>query len=174
MTQGFQRLVAMAVVVLLCVGAGVPTLTAQTIGAGAQYWKAVNDIKIDDIDEDGLAWLASVQFPLGDLVQLEGTLEVFPEGFAGQTETSYAPQAALLVGTGLYGGVGIGVNYADGDFADDPFYFLRAGVLIEILPGLALDLNAQYRFQEWDDLEDDDRKVSGDTVMLAALLRLSL
>jgi len=159
----------------LCVaGSAWCPVQAQTIGGGVHYWKALKDIKLNDIDEDGLAWLASVQLPVGDILQVEGTLEVYPEGFAGQKKTSYAPQAALVIGRGLYGAAGIGIAYADGDFADDPFYVFRAGFNIELLPNLYLDLNAQYRFMQWEDLEDKDNKVSADTIMLAALLRLKL
>ncbi len=100
-------------------------------------------------------------------------MEIFPNGFGGFDKTTFAPQAYLVLGSGLYVAGGIGVNYADDKFGDDPFYALRAGVDIEVLPNLRLDINANYRFIEWNDVKKLDEKINTDTVTLGAALRLA-
>ncbi len=83
-----------------------------------------------------------------------------------------APQAYLLLGGALYGGVGAGIFYSDSDFADRPFYVLRAGLNIMPTANMTLDINANYRFTEWDsDLMQD---IDTDTATLSAALRFLL
>jgi hypothetical protein len=145
------------------------------LGGGVHYWQVVDDIDVDDIDEDGIAWVVSYQYKGGDWLGLIVDFEGLPDGFAGSDEDVYAPQAYLTVGSGLYGGIGIGWYYSDGDFADDPFYAFRVGVEAKVLPSLYLDINANYRINEWEssfsDLTDD---IDEDTVTLGAALRLEL
>jgi len=142
----------------------------QTIGGGAHYWVAVDDIDIDDIDEDGLAWFVSYQVRPAALLTLEADLEFLPDDFAGADDTVLAPQAYVLVGSVIYAGAGIGIYYADDEFADEPFYVLRAGLNLELLPELHLDVSGNYRFTEWDDTITDD--IDTDTVTIAAAARL--
>ncbi len=78
----------------------------------------------------------------------------------------------LLVGTWIYAAGGIGVYYSDGDFADDPFFVLRAGLNLELLPSLYFDFNVNCRFETWDDLQESESNIDTDTVMLGAALRL--
>ena len=82
----------------------------------------MKDVDISEIDEDGVSWLASYQYRPARALSFEADLEVFRKGFAGATENVYAPQAYLLIGSGLYAGVGTGIYYVDDDFADRPFY----------------------------------------------------
>lgn len=165
---GLWVLVAM----VFAVGVAVQPAVAQSqrIGFGAHYWVTVDDVEVDNIDEDGLSYLVSYQFGADTMTKFELGLEVFPDGFAGTTETTYAPQAFLLFGSALYGGVGVGINYADGDFADDPFYALRAGLDLELAPSLFLDINGNYQFLEWDSKAFDN--IDTDTVTLGASLRI--
>jgi hypothetical protein len=143
------------------------------VGMGAHYWTAVDNIDQDNVDEDGFSYYASVQFALSDYVKLEADVEWFDKGFAGSTEEVYAPSAYLVLGDVLYAAAGAGVYYSDGDFADDPFYAFRAGLDIPLLPVLRLDINANYRFENWDSLNDNTQNIGSDTITLGAALRLT-
>jgi hypothetical protein len=142
------------------------------IGVGVNYWTMLDDLDDDNIDKDGFSWLATYQYKVAALLKLEADLEVFPKGFQGIDDVAYAPEAYLVVGSTIYGAVGIGILYADGDFADDPFYALRAGLNLEIVPQLYLDLNVNYRFAETSNLSDRAKDIDGDTMTLGAALRL--
>ncbi len=148
------------------------SVMAAKIGVGANYWKTVDNVDVENFDEDGLSWIASLQVPLAEYSKIELGVEWFEKGFGGSTDDIYAPQAFFILGKGLYAGVGVGGYYTDGEFADDPFYALRAGFDIEILPSLFLDINANYRFQTWDDLSDEGKDIDTDTVTLGAAVRL--
>jgi hypothetical protein len=52
----------------------------------------------------------------------------------------------------------------------DPYFAAKAGFTLPLLPRLKLDINANYRFDDWSELED----ASSDTVTLGALLRIAL
>ncbi len=140
------------------------------IGGGVHYWVAIEDIDEDDVDEDGFAFIFSYQYLMAGFFKLEGNLEFLDKGYAGSDEFVLSPQLYLLAGRGLYGGAGIGINYSDGDFADEPFFALRAGFDFEILPSIFLDIHANYRFEKWDfeKIEDD---IDTDTVTVGAIVR---
>jgi hypothetical protein len=143
------------------------------IGAGLHYWRTVDDIDVDSIDENGMAYLVTYQYVPAGILRAEIDLEIFPEDFGGSDEAVYAPQALLIVGGGLYAGLGIGVFYSDGDFAEDPFYILRAGLNLELLPNIFVDINGNYHFTDFDDLKDVSDKVDTDTITLGAAVRLA-
>jgi hypothetical protein len=63
---------------------------------------------------------------------------------------------------------------SDGDFADDPFYALRAGLNLELLPSVFVDISANYRFNDSAQFEGDDTDIDTDTVFLGAALRFAL
>lgn len=140
------------------------------LGVGANYWVAFDDIDLDDYDEDGVSLYVSAQFPLAEVSSLELQLERFEKGFGGSDEDVYSPQAFILLGTQLYAAVGVGVYFSDGEFADQPYYAFRAGLNLELLPGLYVDLNANYRFEDWDGLNDEN--INEDTIMLGAAARI--
>jgi len=141
------------------------------IGAGVHYWVTLEDIDVEDVDEDGLALIVSYQYQIAEFFKLEADIEFLGEGYAGADSSVFSPQGYFLAGRGLYGGGGVGINYSDGDFAGSPFFALRAGVDLEILPSIYLDINANYRFEKW----DFDR-IRGDidvnTITLGAIVRL--
>lgn len=139
------------------------------LGAGANYWVTVNDIDVDDIDKNGFSYLVSYQYR-PTLIGFEVDGEMLPNRFG---KDAYAPQAYIILGQALYAAAGIGITYQDSKFADEPFYALKAGFDINILPGLYLDIAANYRFNDKDDLEDEDTKIDTDTVFLGATARLA-
>jgi hypothetical protein len=145
---------------------------AHRFGIGANYWKTLDDIDVDDVDEDGFSWLASYQYRPG-LLGLGLEVEWFEKGFGGASKDVYAPQAYLILGGVLYAAAGIGTYYTDGEWADDPFYAFRVGLDLKLLPSLHLDINANYRFENWDSLNDRNKDIDSDTVTLGAAVRLA-
>ncbi len=145
------------------------------IGGGIHYWTALGDIEVDDvdIDESGTSFLGSIQWVPGGLFKLEGNLEYFTDGFGGGDSDAWAPQAFVLVGSGLYGGLGIGVTYNDelkGENWSDPFYTARVGLDIEVLPAIHLDVNANYLFNAFSEIDGADE----DSITLGAIARIAL
>jgi len=144
------------------------------LGIGANYWKTVDNIDTGDftnIDESGISWLASYQYVPVGLFKFEADLEYYPALGEG-SKTYWSPEAFVLVGGTLYAGAGIGVYYNDGTFSSTPFYMLRVGVDFAILPFLSLDINANYRFNDWNSFKTND--IDTDTIRLGAAIRLSL
>jgi hypothetical protein len=148
-----------------------PAAQAISLGVGANYWQTVDSIDVDDFDEDGLSWIASLQVPLAEYSRIELAVEWFEKGFGGSTDDIYAPQAFFMLGKGLYAGAGVGGYYTDSEFANDPFYAFRAGFNVEVLPSISLDINANYRFENWDDLSEEGTDIDSDTITLGAAVR---
>ncbi|HMP90546.1 MAG TPA: hypothetical protein PJ991_10105 [Kiritimatiellia bacterium] len=160
-------------VIMIALPVAIPGALADVrLGLGVNYWKTLDDIKADDFDEDGLSWIISAQFGLTEWSKLELAVERFDKGFGGATKEVYAPQAFIIIGKGIYAGAGVGGYYSDGDWSSDPFFALRAGINFEILPSLFLDINANYRFESWDDLSDEGKNIDSDTVTLGAAVRI--
>jgi hypothetical protein len=170
----FLRLRGFALALLLpALGAAPASAGEHRLGFGFHYWKAVSDLADDgfDVEEDGLSMVGSYQYYPGGLIGFELALERFDAGFAGAEGVVYSPQAYLLVGKGLYAGVGVGSNYSDSFTSSfsDPFLAAKAGFTLALLPRLKLDLNANYRFDDWSELDE----ASSDTVTLGALVRVA-
>jgi opacity protein-like surface antigen len=144
---------------------------AHRLGVGANYWKTIDEIDVADVEEDGFSWLASYQYAPVGLFKFEVDLEYFPD-LGGGTETVWAPEAFVIVGGTIYAGAGVGIYYSDGDWADEPFYMLRAGFDMPILPFLFLDVNANYRFNDWDTFSTHD--LDTDTIRLGAAVRFAM
>ncbi len=142
----------------------------QRIGGGFHYWVALEDIDTDNLDEDGLALILSYQNQMAGLLKFEGNLEFIGEGYAGSDDPVISPQVYFLLGRGLYGGVGVGINYSGGEFAGQPYFALRAGIDFEILPFIFLDINANYRFEKWD-FDQIEGDINTSTVTLGAIVR---
>lgn len=145
------------------------------VGGGIHYWRTIKDVsnEYDDLDRDGLAYMASLQLQPAALIRIEGDLEIFPDGFGGSSKTTYAPQGYLVVGSGIFAALGIGINYHDG-WADKPFYALRAGLDLELLPNVLVEINANYIFMEWEDIHDAGDDIDTDTITLGAMVRVRL
>ena len=149
-----------------------PAAADHRIGFGVHHWQTIEDIAdegFEELEDEGNSGIFSYQYVPEGLFSLELDLEYFPDGFAGSTEDAFSPQAYLLIGKGLYGGAGVGVTYSDGE-TSDLFYAAKVGFDIAIIPHLSLDINANYRFNDWDLIDEVDT----DTVTLGALLRFRL
>ena len=142
------------------------------LGVGVHYWTTVKNIDVQDIDKNGFSYLAMYQYHYG-WVGIEADLEWFQKGFGGASQDVYQPQAYLILGKVIYAAAGIGGYYSDGKLADNPFYAFRVGLDIPLLPILHLDINANYRFENWDDLSTEGKTVDTDTVTLGAAARLA-
>ncbi len=142
------------------------------VGAGLTYWHALKDVKVTHFDRDGASWFLSYQSRGAYLIGWEADIEMMPEGFMGSPKSVYAPQAYVIAGTSLYGAAGIGWYYSDGAWADAPFYVLRAGMELTLLPSIYLDLSGNYRFTKWGSLKNEDVDIDTDTIMLGAAVRL--
>jgi hypothetical protein len=139
------------------------------LGGGVHYLRTVGDIKDDaDFDENSLGFLGSLMLPL-PLVRVEGIVEWIPD-YGGQN-SMIQPQAWALLGTGLYAGVGVGIGYSDGEWQENEFWALRAGLNLP-LGGLDLDGFATYRIQSTAELEGLGKK-DLDAVTFGAILRFS-
>jgi opacity protein-like surface antigen len=146
--------------------------SGDLFGVGANYWTMLDNIDVHSIDNNGFSWLLTYQFNLAPLFKFETDVEMFPEGFQGVPSASYAPEVYLVIGSWIYGAVGAGILYADNEFADDPFYALRAGLDFELVPQVHLDLNLNYRFAEWTTKDAITEDISADTMMLGAAVRI--
>lgn len=135
--------------------AGTFAATAQAgprLGGGVQYLKTLGDIKdTPEFDSNAFGFLGSYQYATR-LFKIEGDVEWILD-FGGSNKSLIQPQAYFLVGGLIYGGAGIGIGYFDGNWQEDPFYALRAGVDLT-LGGLGLDAFAQFRFQDTEVFED--------------------
>ena len=138
------------------------------VGVGANYWVMLDDIDVDDVDEEGFGYLVTLQLR-NNMVGLGFDVEMMPERFG---EDAYAGQAYIILGEGLYAAAGIGINNVDGDFAEEPFYNLRVGLNVEVVSGLYLDINANYRFNEITEIDEEVGEIDTDTIFLGAALRL--
>jgi hypothetical protein len=140
--------------------------TSHRIGVGATYWTALDDLDAD-IDEDGLSYLVSYQYRR-TLVGFQVDAELLPDRFG---EDAFAPAAYVVLGRAIYGAAGVGIVNVDGDWADDPFFALKVGLDLEVIPHFYLDISASYRFDAETPLDDALDDVDTDTVYLGAAVR---
>jgi len=137
------------------------------VGFGVNYWYAIDDIDVGDIDDSGLSYLVTYQYkPSVVGIQLDG--EMLPDRLG---EDAYAAAGYLVVGGAIYGSIGVGILNVDGEWADDPFYALRLGLDSELLPGIHLDISGSYRFDSATKIDDALDDYDTDTVFLGAAAR---
>ena len=165
-TAGFVATLLVALTLSITI---VESASAARLGAGLHYLRAVSDIDPDgEFDKNDFAIFGTYTVS-GALINIEGNLEVVPD-YLGSDNVLFQPAAYGLLDLGLlYGGVGIGIGYLDGDWASQPFFALRGGAELE-LGGLALDAFLSYRFQNAD-FGDAVRDLDLDTLTLAAQIK---
>ena len=156
--------VAIAAMLMITVLCQAVSADPHRVGGGVHYWRSVTALDAD-FDDGDLAFAVTYQYATPALLKFEADLEIY----TGGEETMFAPYAHLLVGAGLYGGIGIGTAYFDGDFSDVIFN-LRAGIDLELIPSIHLDLSANYPFTELDQVSDFDV----DNLSLALFVRVEL
>lgn len=142
------------------------------IGVGANYWVAIEDAADESFDEDGIGWMISTRYMATPYFGIGLELERSPDNYVQFDEPIYCPAAYLIVGKGLYAALGVGTYFYDGEFYEDVFYALRAGIKAELLPSIILDINVNYRVDEWSGIRNVDDDIDTDNVILGAALRL--
>lgn len=167
-------LVLLLSVFIACVGQTQALAAEHSIGLGAHFFKTVDDLADDgfgDIEEDGFAYALSWKIEPEGIFFFEIDAEYYPDGFAGATDATLVPSAFLGVGHGWYAAVGLGFAYSDDltDDVSDPIWTGRVGFDWSILPGLSLDMNANYRAGAFDELES----ASTDAITIGASIRIS-
>lgn len=170
-----RRLVLAGIAIGLLLGGSGAVASEHRLGFGFHYWKTVDELVDEgfgDIEDKGLSQIFSYQYLPGGLLRFEVGVEYFNKGFAGSLERAYSPQVYVLLGRFVYAGVGVGATYSSGlaDSWSEPYYAARGGVELLLLPKLHLDIQANYRFNAWSELDN----VETETLTLGAVLRLSL
>lgn len=161
------------VLLLLVVGAAMPGRAAEKrFGLGVHYWETVSSLAdkgFGHLKDNGTSWLVSYQVAPRGLFTFEADLEYFNSGFGGSDEATFSPQFFVLVGHGLYAGVGIGANASNGfgNVLSDPFYIGRAGFDFELVPRLYIDVNANYQVDAFNQLSNTNT----DAITLGAMVR---
>ncbi len=140
------------------------------LGGGVNYWVAVEDVDFDDIDDNGLSYTVSYQY-WPSLIGLEVDFEILPDKYG---ETAFAPEAFILLGRAIYAGAGVGIEFRDSEFAEEPFFTLRAGLNLELLPTIWWDIYGLYRFNDTAELDDWRENIDTDTVFLGTMIRIEL
>jgi hypothetical protein len=144
-------------------------MATHRLGAGVNYWVTLEDIEIDDVDSDGLSYLATYQFRPG-LLGVQVDFEWLPDRFG---DKAYAPAAYLVFGRGFYAALGAGIVRQDGEWADDPFVALKAGVDLALLQNLYIDLGVSYRFDSSIKVSDALDDIDTDTIYVGGAVRLA-
>jgi hypothetical protein len=148
-----------------------PLHAGARLGGGVQYLKTLGDIKdTPEFDSNAFGFLASYQYATR-LFKIEGDVEWILD-FGGSDKSLIQPQAYLLVGNLIYGGAGIGIGYFDGNWQNDPFYALRAGVDFT-LGGLNLDAFTLFRFQDTEVFENFGSQ-NLNSITFGALIRFKI
>lgn len=123
-------------------------------GVGANYWYSLKDAVDKSFDEDGLGWMISTRWMWTRYLGLGFELERSPDNFVLLEKEMYAPSVHLVVGNGIYAGLGVGWYYYDGDFYQDEWYNVRAGLKLRFLDPFIIDINVNYRADAFDKVEE--------------------
>ncbi len=172
-----KSLIAIAALAALALLGGASPAAAgeHRIGFGFHYWKTIDELEDQgfdqDIEEDGLSQIVSYQYLPGGLIRFEIDVEYFDKGFGGAVDSAFSPQAYVLFGSAFYAGVGFGITNSSSfeDDWSDPYYAARAGIDLLLLPKIHLDINANYRFDAWSELEEVETEI----LTLGAIVRFS-
>ena len=170
-----SALLLLTLIALGWAAAARPAAADSSIGFGLHSWRTVDDLHSEgfgNLRRSGVSYLLSYQYGPVPLLKLELDAEYFDKGFGGSSHYAIAPQAFVLVGGFVYGGLGIGTTYSQ-DFPHDfssPFYAARVGLDLHLLPRFRLDVNANYHFHAWNEL----RGVDTGTVTVGAVARIKI
>jgi hypothetical protein len=169
--ENMKKLCLLTLAVMLLATPGARAVEHR-LGVGGNYWTTLDDIELKNgsVDDNGYSVFGTYQYWAG-LFALEVNLEFLPDRFG---DDALAPQAFVLVGSGIYAGVGTGIVYTDSEFAESPFLALKAGLNLEILPGIYADIHANYHFNDRKDLDNEETDIDTDTVFLGAAIRFTL
>ena len=151
---------------------GKATAGEHHLGLGINFWKSVDSIAKDgfpDVEDSGVSWILSYLYDMEGPFKVELDLEYFREGFGGATEPAFAPQALVLFGGDLYGGVGIGITLSesfDNNYSS-PYFLAKVGFDWTVLPRISIDTNLNWRADAFNELDN----FSSSAVTLAVIAR---
>ena len=150
MKRSFNTVILAATICLLL--ATTATESQAGFGVGLHYLKTLDDMEeTSGFDSSSLGFLGVYSFGPG-MLNFELSLEYVPNYI--MEEDLLQPSAYVFMGNHIYGGLGIGTSRFKGDWSEDPFFDLRAGLKITVF-----DFFASYRIQKLDEvteLETDD------------------
>jgi opacity protein-like surface antigen len=148
----------------------------HSIGAGFHYFYTLDDIsnEFDDsivtaFKRDGVGINFSYRYKFNRYVGVLAELQLYPNGHL-DAKTVVSPRLFALLGKSVYGGIGVGWNnvqwrdetnelHVSGNWTD-PFYMLRGGIEFPLLMGrFILDVNANYDFNYWNDVQAFDSDI---------------
>ncbi len=161
----------MALVWMLA-GAFTESTADSRFGMGAHYWRTMDSVGDRDIERDGMSWFVTYQRRVMPLLKWQADLEILPRDFAGSRSEVFAPQFFAVVGGWVYGAVGAGILYSDGRFSDRPFYNVRAGLDLKLLPRTRFDLHVNYQLSEWGSINRADRDYDSDVLFAGGAVRM--
>ncbi|MEM8932767.1 MAG: hypothetical protein AAGE94_16400 [Acidobacteriota bacterium] len=146
----------------------------HTFGIGAQFWRTLDDVGddlldngLDNIEDDGYGLLVSWRYEPMGLFFVQVDAQYFDDGISGDGDADVAPVAYIGIGHGWYAAAGIGATL-DGN--SDSFFAGRIGRNIDLLPGISVDLHANYYADAFEALED----ATSDAITLGATVRFHL
>jgi hypothetical protein len=145
-----QRLLLIAIVLflLLCPIGPKPVRADDPLPTGVYRLGGVTPIDAHLLPEWGSAFLISYQIVPAGLIRFEADLELLDGDRERDAEPDFAPQVFVVSGSTLYAGLGTGLEVREGVPAEKPFYSLKAGVDLEVLPLVYLDFNAKTRLSD--------------------------
>ncbi|MBN1551152.1 hypothetical protein JW979_06770 [bacterium] len=137
----------------------------HSLGFGLHYFYILEDISEDwEFHDDGLGFYGAYCFNFASFAGVQFEIQAYPDGYF-DAESAYSPGVLLLLGRGVYGGIGAYSQYmkwddtskeikrVDGEWTDISF-LIRAGLMLPILfDTLNLDIHAQYNMNSWSEIE---------------------
>lgn len=147
--------------------------SASSLGLGVRMHRTLDSLP-HRYTKTGFGPSINWRTHLTDLVSVQVELNAYEDGYAGSPQDVASPQLFLLLGHELYAGVGAGLLYSNDKFSHPPFVALRAGYLMSLRDRLSLDINLSYEFAEWKGVNEFDKSVDSDALVLGAGLRIAL
>jgi len=127
--------------------ASMATESQAGLGVGIHYLKTVDEMEsTSGFDSSFLGFLAAASYSPG-FINFEVDVEYIPN-YAFDKDL-IQPSIYAFLGNHIYGGFGVGIGHFNGEWADDPFFDLRAGLKV-----MVFDFFASYRIQDLDELND--------------------
>jgi len=170
---------------IMSIGAMTASAGEHAFGVGFHYFYTLDEIS-DELDDsigdsfhkDGLGINVSYRYKFNPRFGFLAEVQTYPDGYL-DAKSVISPRILAVLGQSIYAGIGIGWNnvkwenatedFHDSDNWTDSFYILRLGLEFPILvEHLRLDINGNYEFNEWNDVEEFD----SDIITFGAGLRI--
>ncbi|MBN1878734.1 outer membrane beta-barrel protein [bacterium] len=148
----------------------------HTFSLGVHYFYTIDQISAeleddlgDSFHEEGLGYNFGYRYKFNPRFGLLAEAQLYPDGYL-DADSVFSPRILAVLGRSLYIGIGVGWNSVEwenlthdlhkSDNWTDSFYLLRLGLEFPILvEHLHLDINANYEFNNWNDVEEFDSDI---------------